>query len=195
VWLASSAPRSRRTPTRPGGLPWWSWFRSGLVVARLRRSIRRPGGYSWLVTVPSLRQERLAADAVGVYQPVLLRAPNPWRGAAVVRVARVSRGARPEHRKRTASIRVTRSRLSTPPAPPSQEERAAGSYSHRHIAGARLGNGTYTIIVRGGIDGRPEIADTNSKSEQCPSEPARFVYRGNAVERRAALCASIPARV
>jgi len=137
---------------------WLNWFRPVWLSPAFAALFAVLAGYSWLVTVPSLRQERLAADAVGVYQPVLMRAQTRGQELPVVRVAPGSPVAL------TLNIESDREypgyeveTLNASGATVSRNGVAPGLTVTVILPGARLGNGTYTIIVRGGIDGRPEI--------------------------------------
>jgi hypothetical protein len=159
VWFEEQRAAESREAAQPARRSArWNWFRPIWLSPAFATLFAVLAGYSWLVTVPRLRQERPAADAVGVYQPVLLRAQTRGEALPIVRVAPGSPVAltlniesdREYPNYEVETLNASGASISKQSVPP-------GLTITVILSSARLGNGTYTIIVRGGPDGRPEI--------------------------------------
>ncbi len=135
-----------------------AWWRPAWLSPALATVFAALAGYSWLITIPHLRQQRPVPEAVEVYQPVLLRSQTRGEAMPTVRVAPESSAALvlniesdkdfPDYEVEvfnSSGVNISRKVI---PAWPMVTLRLPGSM---------LGNGTYTIIVRGGNNGRSEI--------------------------------------
>jgi len=135
-----------------------AWWRPAWLSPALATVFAALAGYSWLITIPQLRQQRAVPESVEVYQPVLLRSQTRGEALPTVRVAPESSAAFilniesekdfPDYEVEVFSASGVSISRRVIPAWPTVTLRLPGSM---------LGNGTYTIIVRGGKDGRLEI--------------------------------------
>ncbi|MBI4876476.1 MAG: hypothetical protein HY822_17715 [Acidobacteria bacterium] len=159
AWFETQrAPARRNAAAASPGSALWGWFRPVWLSPALATVFAVLAGYSWLVTIPGLRQERAASGAVEVFQPVVLRAQLRGEEAPVVRVAPgspavITLNIESDREYPGYEIEI----LNASGATISKVAAPGWPTINLRLPPALSGNGTHTVIVRGGSDEHPEI--------------------------------------
>lgn len=159
AWFERQAEiESREVPPEPAPASWWSWLRPAWVSPAFACLFAALAGYAWFVAIPGARRQGAPLASIQAAAPVLLRGELRSEEAPIVEKKPhgfVSLLLNVESERQFHAYQVeilgptgnVVSRAAAPGAP----------FLTVTLASDMLSDGSYTVVLRGDSNGRPEI--------------------------------------